>query len=155
MPGSATIGTSLVDDLLSVVDDLRTELPTDMGIRQWRVFVVRRTWSGDERGQGTYTESELELVPRPVVRFGGLSHKSNPEGRDEDGDVVLTEVSLTYTETELGGDGTFADNVELFYRLDDAMGQGTPSRIFVPRKPPFPDRERDIGWRIVLTRRQP
>jgi len=148
LSGSATLGTNLIDDLVPTIDDLRGDLNADFGTRQWRVYVVRRTWNGGERGRGSYVETQLEITPPPLVSFDE-EERLLPEGRDEEGTITLTEVSLTYTADELLG-GNIPAHVEAFYRLDDQHGQGTGSQYYVPKKPPAPDRENGIGWKVVL-----
>lgn len=158
MGGAATLGDNLLDDLLSTIDDLR-QLATDLGVRQFRVFVEQVTWSGGERGVGTPTVVSSELTPAPAVTFppsssAAVHYEHTPAGRLEEGDALLTEVSLTYTEAELTG-GTIASNVEFRYRLSDGQGQAIPDRYYVPAAPPVADREKTIGWKVQLRRVEP
>ena len=150
MPGSATIGDNLVDSLLEVVDDLRGDLHPAMGVRQWRVYTVLRTWSGTEVGDGTKTDTETQILPQPLVSYD-LANKLTPGGVDDDGIVTLSEISLTYTEAELVGP-TLAANQEWFFVLRDAHGQGMPDRYFGVKDPPKPDRIQTIGWIVRLIR---
>lgn len=153
MPGTAVIGSNLVDSLLSVVDGLRSELYPAFGVRAFRVYTVRRTWSGRIPGEGTVTEVEAEITPQPLVAVwsGGLRRELEPCGIDEHGEIVLTEVSLTYTDAELTG-GDLPKNVQWFWRLREAHGQATQLRDFLIHKPPYPDRIKDIGWVVWLRR---
>jgi len=158
MPGSATLGTNLVDSLVpDVIDELRGSLHPELGVRQFRVFVVTRTWSGEAIGEGTASDAELEIDPQPMVKpYVGVAFSRTlmlglePCGLDESGSVELSEVSLTYTETELGGPPADPMRQELLYRIDDAHGQGVASRFFIPSAVPYPDREQDMGWRLLL-----
>jgi hypothetical protein len=148
VPGSATIGTNLVDSLLGTVDDLRGSLNTDMGTRQWRVYVVRRVWSGERRGEGTSSDTLTELTPQPLVGPNDLFYTSSAAGLEEDGNVTLSEVSLTYTEDELNPSA--AANEDVFYLLRDAHGQSIADRYFTVSEPPKPDRVNTIGWIVRL-----
>lgn len=148
MPKSATLGNNLVDQLLPTVGALRQSLNAKMGVRQYRVYVVRRTWSGARRGEGTATDVAEELTPAPRVQMG-LTYKLEKCGLDEAGVVVLSEVDLRYTEDDLDGH-PIAANAEWFYRIDDGQGQSIRSRTFQLARPPIPDREKDIGWEIHL-----
>ena len=157
MAGSATIGTNLVDSLLSVVDDLRGSLHPDMGVRQWRVFRRTRTWSGARRGAGTFTDVDFEILPQPLVRVDAnsaqtdkLRYELQQAGLNEEGGVALSEISLTYTEDELTG-RPIADNAEVFYVLRDAHGQEIRDRYYTLAEPPMPDRVKTIGWLMKLT----
>lgn len=150
MPGSAPRGSNLVDDLLPDIDGLRGDLHADFGVRPFRVYTVRRAWSGTMVGEGTATDTVAEITPAPrVLTWDGYEFDLTHGGIVSKGELKLTEVSLTYTHTEITG-GTLAQNVQWFIRIDEGHGQGQPSRYYVHAKPPFPDREKDIGWVIWL-----
>lgn len=51
---------SLRDDLLPVFEDAR-ELIKDLGLRQTRVVIRTRTYASGITGEGSYTDSDLEL----------------------------------------------------------------------------------------------
>ncbi len=148
MPGNATIGSNLVDSLLGMVDDLRGSLNPDMGVRQWRVYVVRRAWDGGRVGDGAYVDTETELLPQPLVTDYNLFYSLIGAGLVEEGNIVLTEVSLTYTEDEL--QPAPAAGEEIMYVLRDAHGQSIAPRYFVIMAPPQPDRTNTIGWIVRL-----
>lgn len=147
MGGSATIGTNLVDSLLGMVDDLRGSLNPDMGVRQWHVYTRRRTWSGGRVGTGTATDVDTELTPQPLVEANDLFLQPIPAGMDEMGTVVISEVSLTYTEAELTGKPLLAGQ-EWFIVLKDAQGQAIKDRVFQLAEPPKPDRVNTIDWKL-------
>ncbi len=164
MAGSATLGDSLVDDLVPLVDDLFSELLPMAGIRQWRVFAVRRTWPSGQRGIAGLVATrpqiaEIEILPPPEVSLAGSTPgaftaaartwEMTQGGRSPQCDAILSAVSLTYTETELGG-GSIPENVEFYYRLVDGKGQGCTPRYFVPAGQPAPDRARTLGWIVPL-----
>jgi hypothetical protein len=149
------LGGSLVDRLVPLADRLR-RIPAGLGVRQWRVIVVRRRWSGARRGQGTPSfVSQLELDPRPLVRVPdaqiALHLEMELQGRQEAGLIDLVEVSLRYSEGDLTG-GELAANEELYYRLIDGEGQGLLVRHYVLDGPPRPDREKTLGWVVHLRR---
>ncbi len=160
MPGAAILDDSLVDQLLGMVDDVRGSLNPAMGVRQFRVFVVRRQWTGGVRGPGGSSgvpvlTSEVELLPQPAFAEPNtqqaLHYELPPAGRDEEGMASLSEVSLTYTEVDLTG-GVIGPDEDFYYRVVDAHGQGIPARYYQPSGPPFADREKTIGWRVGLRR---
>lgn len=148
MPGSADIGTNLVDSLLTVVDDLRDSLHTDMGVRHWRVFTQRRSWDGGEVGEGVMTTVEVEITPQPLVSTD-LRNELTPQGIREAGGVMLSEVSLTYTEAELVGVDVMAHE-QWLYVLREAHGQEMRDRFYSLSAPPMPDRISTIGWVVKL-----
>jgi len=150
MAKDATLGTNLVDKLLPMVARLRTTLYPAFGVRQYQVYLVRRAWSGTQRGEGTVTVvSTEEMTPRPLVTPAGGGASMVPGGLDEADNVMLTEVDLRYTEQELTG-RPLLENEEWLYRIDDGHGQEIRSRWFELNGTPRTDRERDIGWAIPL-----
>lgn len=138
----------LVDGLVPDIDDLRDELHAEFGVRPFSVFVVRRIWQGDAIGDGAYDDRETELIPRPRV-MNLPAYQLMPGGLSEQGEIKVTEVSLSYAYEELCG-SDLAPNEQWLIRLDEANGQGQPSRYFTHAKPPFPDREKDMGWVLYL-----
>lgn len=155
MPNS-DLQDNLVDDLVPVADELRGDLYQSMGIRQHNVHLVRRRWSGTERGEGTVTVlSNVLISPPPLFTLPntqGAEHwEMSPDGRDPQGMALLTEVSLTYSEAELTG-GIIAKNEEFYYRVSDSRGQGVATEYYVPSARPRTDREKNLGWEIQLRR---
>jgi hypothetical protein len=66
---NAILDTTLVDDLVPTIDELRT-LNDEFGTRQQRVFTVRRTWNGARRGEGT---GQLATVDAPTATPVGIT----------------------------------------------------------------------------------
>ena len=150
MAGTAVLGTSLVDDLIPRVDELRRDLHADFGVRQYRVYTVKRVWSESRRGAGdALYVNETELIPAPRIDWGSLKQTLSDIGVDEDGSITLHEVSLTYTESELNP-SNLAANEEFFFKVVDGLGQGIAARYFTPQDRPVPDREHEIGWVVTL-----
>ena len=151
MPNSI-LDSSLVDTLVPIINDLRASLHADFGDRPFTCHLIKRTWSGGRVGSGTVTvNSTVEIPGPPKVSKYDLRGRLVPCGLDEDGEIVLTEVPLTFTEAELWSP-TLADGQEYLYRLTDAHGQGIKTRYFVAAAPPTPDREMDIGWIVRLNK---
>lgn len=145
----ATLGNNLVDDLVPVVDSLRQDLYVSMGNRQYEVHAIKRRWTGLERGDGSpVVVSDVTLSPPPLVK-DKVRWQLEAHGRDQQGDGVMTEVSLTYSEADLTG-GVLAANEEFFFKVIDLRGQQIGDIYYVPSAPPSTDRDKDIGWVIVL-----
>jgi hypothetical protein len=150
------LGENLVDKLVPTVDKLRANLLPAMGVRQYTVAIVKRRWSGEQRGEGTASVvSTLTLSPPPLLTYSNnlraLHYDLQPTGADDEGTVSLSEVSLTYSEVELTG-GALAANEEMYYRITDDQGQGIAPRYYMLSAPPVPDREKAIGWQLSLRR---
>lgn len=151
MSGTAALDPAvLVDDLVALADGIRDDLHRALGVRQFEVYSVVRSWAGGQVGSGRYVDQELRLVPQPMVNpFTNYELVLKPCGLDEAGFVQLEEVSLSYTHAELTG-GVLAEHQQHFFRIADAHGQGIPDRYFVNQRPPYPDRVKTIGWVLAL-----
>lgn len=154
MPASTLDNTILADRLVTKVDSIRDRVHGRLGTRPYRVEIVRRTWTGARRGEGTVSDVRTELVPAPAV-LKRVEDRLRPAGLEEEGDLVLRHVSLTWSESELYAP-TLADNAEHLYRITGAHGQGLTPRYFVANKPPVPRRGDtpgdDLDWEVSLRR---
>jgi hypothetical protein len=155
MAGSATLNATLVDELVPTVDELRGDLHGDFGVRQYRVFIVKRRYPGECIGDGPPAIlSETEILPRPLVlQQPGVKFKLGPVGMEREGEIEVQEVSLSYTEADLTGQPV-ANNEEIYYRLDEGESQEMASKFFVLAADPEPDRIKTIGWILKLRRAQ-
>ena len=91
---------TLVDELIGVVDEVRGTVHGALGTRPYRVYLLRRSWDGGRPGVGNFTDVETEILPPPMVR-PAIDKQLRPAGPEEEGNVVLTDISLTFTEAEL------------------------------------------------------
>jgi hypothetical protein len=152
MPGSAVLDPDvLVDDLMETIDELRREIPVELGARQYRAYLVLRQWTGSERGEGSFTDAETEITPPPLVESLKGTDRLYSAGLDEADVVRLKEISFSYTEAELTGP-ELDRNQQWLVRLKDAYGQQIRTRDFVLQGSPWPDRIKDIGWTVNLVR---
>lgn len=151
MPGSATLDPDvLIDDLVEVIDELRGDLHPQFGVRPFRVFVVTRSWTGLMLGEGSYSDSSIEITPQPrVLQWDGYKWALLAQGFHEDGVIRLVEVSLSYLYADLAP-ANLRPNQQFFYVLVDAYGQQSERRTLRSYRPPYPDREKDIGWVVDL-----
>ena len=154
MGGSAILDPDvLVDSLVvDVIDGLRDELNAEFGVRSYSVFTRHITWSGAQVGQGVATTVDTEITPRPrVAIWGGYRYELQKCGIDEIGQVEITEVSISYTEAELVGvRATMGKNQQWLILLREGHGQASREKAFIHDKPPFIDREKNLGWTMWL-----
>lgn len=94
---------TLVQDLGLVADDIRASVHDIVGTRPYRVMIVRTRWTGTRRGRGEeVVQSEREILPTPRVSgVSSLDWALHPVGRSEEGELELSEISLTYSEDDL------------------------------------------------------
>lgn len=141
----------LADALIGVVDDIRRDIHGALGTRPWDVAIVTRRWSGDIRGEGTPSITILELDPAPNVKRNSRD-RLGPGGREAAGSMVLTGVSLRYTEEELQPKADA--RTEIAYRLTEKHGQRLKVRWFMLSATPIPRRGDNEGdgtdWYLVL-----
>lgn len=152
--GAATLNSNvLVDSLVpDVIDGLRDELHPAFGVRAYRVYRVIRTWTGKAVGEGRHSDDAAELRPYPrVAVWTGLKYVQATCGIRELGDVQLSEVSLTYSAEQLDP-RALGKNQECFFALGEANGQGSPLMVWAHAAPPFIDREKTMGWILMLRR---
>lgn len=163
MGGSATLDPDiLLDDLVELADDLRRDLHTDFGVRAFRVYAVSEVYESGRVGDGSSIVTETEFDPQPMVKPyapSGLVDSLQPCGLDEAGFVDISQLSLTYTLSEITGrpvvDGVEGDipaGTKWFIRIREAHGQEQNVRDFKLAGPPFPDRIKTIGWKLRLIR---
>lgn len=155
MPGSSTLDPSVfLDSLIPIVDDIRRDIKEGLGFRPYRVTLVRLAPTTHRSGP-TYptacTETVLDPAPSVMLWKERNSMRSKLEhcGIEEAGIVKLEEVSLTYTEEELGG-CSFPNGNELYYKLDGYHGQSICTRFFTLDRPPYAERTCCPGWHIWL-----
>lgn len=157
MPDSVLNSARLADALVAPMDEIRSLIHAELGTRPHRVWLVRRVWSGIEVGEGLPTETAVEILPPPQVTYLALRAELRPAGREEEGDVLLTCVSLRYAEPELYPSADA--RTEFAYRIDEAHGQGRQARFFVPARPPTARRgdhaEDQTDWAITLRAVEP
>lgn len=156
MAGSAKLGTNLVDRLQPLADRMR-RLEGRFGLRHHVVSRVWRRWGGARRGEGSvqYLLDEV-LDPAPIVEDVaaqyGTHYELQPGGRVEVGDVIVRQVSLTYTEGDLTGPAPLAPTDEWYFRVAEGHGQEIRTMFYVLAGVPVPDRLKTMGWIMQLRR---
>ena len=84
---------TLIAGLTPCIDNIRG-LNADLGLRQYRVFLVKTRFAGPKRGIGPeQIISEEEVLPMPKVEpLTGLNLVMMTTGTDESGDVRVSEI---------------------------------------------------------------
>lgn len=155
MPDAVLTPGLLADDLVGVADLVRGTVHEALGTRPYVVDLVTITWSGTRPGDGTASVAVEAVSPAPRVPQY-VRDEMRPGGRDEEGTIEVTEISGTYSEAELykPPGAVLVRNVEFFWRVTDAHGQGARPRWYVPAAPPKSRRgdEKDAqaDWSIRL-----
>lgn len=145
---------------LSRMWDRARDMKVRAGLRPYSVSIVRVRSNGARRRGDGVSDVVKEWPILPVPKMGDLTAVQEIVSADqlrEVGTVLLSEISLSYSEDVLlgrGPDGSPvpADEV-VFYevRFLDAAGRETQRRRFVPASAPFA-RTETAEWTITLAR---
>lgn len=158
-PTPATFQTSLARLLVKPADSLRNLL-TVLGVRPYVVRMVYTRYSGGARGIGEESVVSCDaILPTPLIlSLDGLSRIVSVVGADEQGGVLLTEVSGCYTEDQLRGLGDggaeLPPDQSFYYEVEflSMQPQGERRRFSQSGVPEYvPDQ---YGWRMRLERAQ-
>jgi len=109
---------SIQDCLSQIVDCVHEGIVEDLGFRPDEVAIRTRTWSGSAPGDGTYTDVDEVLVPRPRVERPDPALTANQYGQYPDGMQQVSGVSRTYSNAQLGDPGGRPANVEVFWVIN-------------------------------------
>jgi hypothetical protein len=110
---------------MTVVDSLRKpwldkvlSLRDKTGAVLAPVFLVTRTWSGTDPGDGVMTEERRELRPSPRIVDYSHSTRLLEGGAVRQGDLILKAISkVTYPDRATIDGSSTAHNVEKFYDI--------------------------------------
>ena len=141
---------SLAERLSAIVNRARQN-NAQLGLRPYRVFSIRRHWSGGEVGRGDVCEVFCrELLPRPKVEFR-TRREPTPAGFVERGVVTISEINPQLTEDEVidlfatcpakPGDESFVEVV-----MDARDGQSRRRRLIIVEPPT----RQSFAWRVTL-----
>lgn len=125
--------------LIPVVDAAR-DIRTQLGLKPYRVSLVRMKWSGGRRGIGEpLVVDTFEILPTPdATDLSSLADIVQTIGREEQGSIMLTKISGRYTEDQLRGfdrDGTtIGADENVFWEIEFILGG--ERRRFVNSSPP-------------------
>jgi hypothetical protein len=141
---------SLAERLAATINRVRAK-NAELGLRPYRVYSVRRHWSGGEVGRGDLTVvSSRELLPRPKVEFR-TRREPTTSGFIERGVVTISEINPQLTEDEVidlfstctpaPGDEQFVEVV-----MDARDGQSQRRRLVIVDPPT----RQAFAWRVTL-----
>jgi hypothetical protein len=140
--------------------DRARDMESRAGLRPYTVTIVRARASGlRARGDGpTEVTGEWALLPTPKIGdLTGIGDVLDADQLRERGTVLLTEISLRYSESllmGLGDDGVAIPAGEAVWyevRYLDGSGRCTLRRRFVRNSAPFADMAQAM-WSVVLLR---
>ena len=158
------VKSSLMNRLVPNIDKIR-QLPVNLGLRPYRVFMVHILWSGERIGEGQPQEtSRREILPTPRIRdMSATSEVLSAFGRTEEGGIVVDRISAKFSEDDLMGatpdliepamPRTGKRNGDFFWEVQESR-PGTPNPIprrYVPSGTPTLMRG-GLHWRVPLNK---
>jgi len=113
---------NIVEDLIGCTDEI-LGLRDDIGAIKSKVFILTRSWSGEEIGDGDPKDTIEQILPTPYVVNLDYALRSKTGGSAKEGDVMLKHISKqSYPEEDtvrLKNDN--CKTVEKFYYLDGKL----------------------------------
>lgn len=141
----------LADKLVDVVDNVRRKVHAKLGTRTYRVQIVTRRWVSGTIGIGTPITNILEIDPRPLVERSE-GDRLAPGGRENQGDAMITQISLRYTAADL--QPPTPPGTEVAWRVIDTGGQRQPDQWYLVDADPVTrrgDLQQDSSdWKVRL-----
>lgn len=158
VPTVEQIRGSLGQKLIPVVDRAR-DINTQLGLRPYRVHLIKTRWSGGKRGRGVEQLIwDQEILPVPlVVDMRSLTENVSPVGVEESGIVQLQKISGRYTEEFLLGIGKDGNPVSgdenVYFEIEFFRRDGRPSekRRFIHDSAPTYN-PTSVEWSVSLVR---
>jgi len=112
---------SIVDDIKSCTDDI-LGIRDDLGALKHPIYILTRTWDGQEIGDGTAVDNTAQILPTPYLVDYSHSIKIREGGAIREGDIVLKMISKQSYPNESDIDCTTATaKIEKFYYIDGKM----------------------------------
>ena len=112
---------NIVSDILSCTDEI-LGLRDDLGAIKHLVYILTRTWSGTELGNGTATDSIEQILPTPYLVDYSHSLKIREGGKIKEGDIVLKMLSKqTYTDENMIDCSVDNKTTEKYYYINGRL----------------------------------
>lgn len=111
----------IVEDVLSCTDDI-LGLRDDLGAIKHIVYILTRTWSGDELGSGIATDVIVQILPTPYLVNLDHNVRLVMAGKVKEGDIMLKHFSKqTYTEENMIDCSVGDKKTEKYYYVDQKL----------------------------------
>lgn len=113
----------IISDLLPVIDSI-LGVRDSIGAVIQTAYIVTRTWTGTNAGEGTSSDVAVAVSPSPQIVDLSHNYRALAGGNYQQGDLLLKNMSKhtysTYASVDLTGT---AANVEKFYRINSKLYQ--------------------------------
>lgn len=120
---------SIIDDVRSVTDEI-LGVRDEIGAVKRPVYILTRTWSGDEIGEGTAVDVAVQILPSPYVTDFKHDLRVREGGNIKQGDQLVKSISQESYPNESDVDCTVnAGNVEKWYYFDGSLYEVVSVRL--------------------------
>ena len=113
---------------MSLVDSLKDCSDAILGIRESigadlkKIYLVTRTWSGENVGEGLASDECVQVEPTPGIKNLSNDHRVKEGGAVQNGDLLIHQISKHRYPAQSDVDCTSdAVNVERFYKVGDVL----------------------------------
>lgn len=108
----SSIKDNCLDDILSIRQDIGADLA--------KVYIVTRTWSGDQIGDGDFEDEVEEVLPTPSIKNYAHNIYVQNGGVIQQGDLLIQMISKKQYPNQSDIDCKVDDHsIEKFYRIGD------------------------------------
>lgn len=83
---------SIIEDVLACTDEI-LGIRDDIGAVKHPIYVLTRTWSGTERGNGTPVDSIEQILPTPYIVDLFANIRLREGGKVQEGDLMMKTIS--------------------------------------------------------------
>lgn len=113
---------------MSVLDGVRANLNSILGLRdslgvaKGLIYLITRTWEGEELGAGEYFDEKVQMLPTPYIYKLSAEDKIPEGGLIKRGDIILRQISMqSYPTEDLINGVSLIPNVEKLYEVDGEL----------------------------------
>lgn len=107
----------LITDLTAVANSI-LGVRDDLGAVIQPVYLVVRTWSGSQPGDGTKTDVTTQVLPSPQIKDLASDFEAQRAGNYEEGDLIIRMISKqTYTTRSMVDCSSTDRKIEKFYKV--------------------------------------
>ena len=112
---------SIVDDIKNGLDDI-LGLRDEIGAIKYPIYILTRTWTGEELGEGVPSDSISQILPSPYLVDYSHSLRIVEGGNIQKGDLLLKMVSKeSYPNESDVNCSSDNQNIEKFYFINDNL----------------------------------
>lgn len=113
----------IIDDLLPITNDI-LGVRDEIGAVIHPIYLVTRTWSGVTVGDGTFADTQTQVLPTPQIENLFLKLPALQAGVVQSGDLLLKYISKqSYPDEDTVSCKSILDNVEKFYKINNNFYQ--------------------------------